>query len=213
VSEPDRLDGRTERARHLREERRRQILDAALRVFAEKGYHGTSIADVVDAAGVARGTFYLYFEGKNQIFVELLDELLATFRASVRGIDPSPAAAPLVDQVVASVVRILEVASSSRALATVLFREALVLDDESGGRVLAFEQQLLAWIAGSLANGVRLGLLRAHDTDVVATVIYGSIRQVIHRFVVVDGERFDREHVARELVMHHLMGLLAREDV
>lgn len=202
------VDGRTERARALREERRAQIMAAALSVFADKGYHAASITDIVEAAGVARGTFYLYFEGKHVIFLELLDDLLGRFRTSVRGVDLSPEAPPIIDQIVATLGRILDAAASSRALATIIFREAVGLDDDVDARVNTFETRLHDYVRVSLDNGVGMGLLVPHDTDVVATCIYGSIRQVIHRYVVVQDDQFDRTHVARQLVQHHLFGLL-----
>jgi AcrR family transcriptional regulator len=58
---------------------RRRLLDAAERVFAELGYHDASIVKITEAAGVAQGTFYLYFTGKQEIF----DVLWATPAASV----------------------------------------------------------------------------------------------------------------------------------
>ena len=51
----DEVDGRTRRAQEAREVRRAAILQAALQVFARRGYHATSITDLVEAAGVARG--------------------------------------------------------------------------------------------------------------------------------------------------------------
>src|SRR5438067_9933141 len=57
-----------------RETRRQQILEAAARVFARKGYRNTGVADIIEAAGVAsRGTFYLYFQSKEEIFLALVD--------------------------------------------------------------------------------------------------------------------------------------------
>ena len=50
-------------------ERRNEILVAARDVFARKGYHQATIDDIVKAAGVARGTYYLYFEDKRAVFV------------------------------------------------------------------------------------------------------------------------------------------------
>lgn len=204
------LDGRTERARAQREERRAQILDAALHVFASKGYHAASISDLVDAAGVARGTFYLYFESKNDVFVALLDGLLATFRGTVKGVDLSEGAPPVHEQLVATVVRILDAAASNRALATIVFREAVGLDADTDGRLLLFESALHTYVQAALDRGVAAGLLRAHDSDVVATCIYGSMRQVIIRYVVVDGDGgIEAERIARALVDHHLTGVLA----
>ena len=53
-------------------ERRRQILDEAARLFAERGYHPTAVADIVDSLGVGKGVFYWYFESKDDLFLEIL---------------------------------------------------------------------------------------------------------------------------------------------
>jgi AcrR family transcriptional regulator len=53
--------------------RRQQILDAAIKIFAEKGFHRSTIKDVAQAAGVADGTIYLYFENKTALMLGLLD--------------------------------------------------------------------------------------------------------------------------------------------
>jgi AcrR family transcriptional regulator len=53
---------------------RRRLIDAAEKCFAESGYHDASVVKITEAAGVAQGTFYLYFSSKKEIF----DELVAT---------------------------------------------------------------------------------------------------------------------------------------
>jgi len=58
--------------------RRGQILDAALRVFSEQGFHRTTVRDVARAAGVADGTIYIYFANKTELLVGLLDRLNET---------------------------------------------------------------------------------------------------------------------------------------
>jgi AcrR family transcriptional regulator len=52
----------------VREERRRQILGAALEVFSRKGYHATNVSDVAAQAGVSQGTIYWYFDSKDELF-------------------------------------------------------------------------------------------------------------------------------------------------
>jgi AcrR family transcriptional regulator len=64
---------RTDRAARARDKRRKQLLNAATRVFARKGYWSSSIADIIQAAGVARGTFYLYFCSKRDVFLAIAD--------------------------------------------------------------------------------------------------------------------------------------------
>ncbi len=62
-----------------RDSRREQLLEAAATVFARKGYHATRIAEIAQAAGVAKGTVYEYFATKEEIFYALLDSWLGRF--------------------------------------------------------------------------------------------------------------------------------------
>lgn len=62
---------------------RRKILDAALQVFSERTYYDASIVKITEAAGVAQGTFYLYFESKEQIFHEVVRDLNNQARAAM----------------------------------------------------------------------------------------------------------------------------------
>lgn len=71
--QPSGADGRTLTSRGVRT--RGAILQAAESVFAEHGYHDASIVKITEAAKVAQGTFYLYFESKQQVFNELVRDL------------------------------------------------------------------------------------------------------------------------------------------
>src|SRR5580698_3875490 len=57
-----------------KEGRRQQILAAALRCFARNGFHNTTITDIVRESGVSQGTFYLYFETKDDVIAALADD-------------------------------------------------------------------------------------------------------------------------------------------
>lgn len=65
--------GRALSARGLRT--RRRLLEAAEAVFGELGWHDASIVKITEAAGVSQGTFYLYFESKQELFEELVRDL------------------------------------------------------------------------------------------------------------------------------------------
>ncbi len=58
--------------------RRNQILDAAAKVFAEKGFHPTTIKDIASEAGIAHGTIYTYFENKTALLLGIFDRMKAT---------------------------------------------------------------------------------------------------------------------------------------
>src|SRR5579859_7584580 len=63
--------------------RRNQILDAATKVFAEKGFHPTTIKDIARAAGIADGTIYNYFENKMALMLGLLDRMNESDRREI----------------------------------------------------------------------------------------------------------------------------------
>jgi AcrR family transcriptional regulator len=65
-------------------ERKQQLLEAAARLFAEQGYASTRVVDIVDAAGVAKGLFYWYFENKEALFRELAADIRHDLRRTQR---------------------------------------------------------------------------------------------------------------------------------
>jgi AcrR family transcriptional regulator len=70
-------------------ERRQQLLDAAAALFASRGFAATRVADVAEAAGVAKGLFYWYFDTKDALFQELVDSTRQRMRAAqAAAIDP-----------------------------------------------------------------------------------------------------------------------------
>jgi AcrR family transcriptional regulator len=86
-------------------ERKQQLLDAAARLFAEQGYAATRVVDIVDAAGVAKGLFYWYFDNKETLFRELATEIRRRLRrqqAAAMDAD-APALVRLLQGTVASV--------------------------------------------------------------------------------------------------------------
>jgi AcrR family transcriptional regulator len=86
-------------------ERKQQLLDAAARLFAEQGYSATRVVDIVDAAGVAKGLFYWYFENKEAVFRELATNIRQRLRRHQRAAmdADAPALTRLVQGSVASV--------------------------------------------------------------------------------------------------------------
>ncbi|MFC0216543.1 TetR/AcrR family transcriptional regulator [Paenibacillus chartarius] len=72
---------RTSKETQERKDAKRQlILDTAAKVFAERGYHHTSVKDIAGEAGISVGSFYFYFKGKEELFVELYDSIVLAFQ-------------------------------------------------------------------------------------------------------------------------------------
>lgn len=207
-AEDAQADGRSARAAAMRQERRRAVLDASLRVFSEKGYHATRVSDLIDAAGIARGTFYLYFESKNAIFHELLDELLAGIRASVDGVETDAGAAPLREQLLGIVRRVLATFHAHPELTRLVLRSAPGLDEEVDRKLAAFYGQLHAWLASSIENAQALGLMRPLDVDVVAWSVIGAVKQVVELSLQQRATDSDLDRMTRALLDLHLEGIL-----
>jgi AcrR family transcriptional regulator len=70
---------KTVRKRFPASQRRGQVLEVAAEVFANKGYRMASVTDIVEGAGIGRGTFYLYFNSKKDVFLELTEGYFSGF--------------------------------------------------------------------------------------------------------------------------------------
>lgn len=201
---------RSPRAQAARAQRRARLLESAREVFAQRGYHATSITDLVEAAGVARGTFYLYFESKHAIFIALVEGLLNELRAAVSGVRLGPDHAPIEDQLTRILARALLTISEQRDLTRILFREAVGLDAEVDARLEAFWSQLHTWLAVSVRNGSALGFLRDVDPEITASCVIGAVREVAWRHAVVCDTPPDAARDAAALVEVLLSGLRAQ---
>ena len=81
--------GTAERSQRRREQTARTLLDAARRVLAAKGYHGTKIVDIARAASVGVGTFYLYYPTKEALFLELVEDTVARLKTELDACAPT----------------------------------------------------------------------------------------------------------------------------
>ncbi|MEZ4451709.1 MAG: TetR/AcrR family transcriptional regulator [Nannocystaceae bacterium] len=180
---PEGGDGRSVRAQLRREQRRGEILAAATRVFSEKGYHAASVHDIIDAAEIARGTFYLYFNGKREIFTELTTEFLAVIRGSVRRISLDPEAPEPIEQMRANFQRVMGAVIAHEDLATVMLREGGDLDAEARALMDQFFAQVVGLIELAVRVGRTLGFARDCDDRIVAVSALGALREVLNRML------------------------------
>lgn len=192
-----------------REERRNQILECAKKLFSEKGYHATTVADIIEAAKIARGTFYLYFESKRGIFEALLEHLFEVLRSKLKRIDVSEGTlASVVEQIHTNVDGIIGVFMSQREMTKILLSEAVGLDAGFDRKLFDFYNRVNQLLRQSLERGTAMGILRPIDERVVSSSILGSIKEVMYHYVMGD-ELPDRETIVREIMNYNLYGILA----
>jgi AcrR family transcriptional regulator len=187
VSSPPVLDRgrRTERAKAARRE---DILAAARRVFASRGFRGTTIADIADDAGIALGTIYLYFPSKEGVFAALnarLGELIAE-AGRIAEVGPS-----LADTVRHRVEHVFAACALNRDLVRLV-----VLNTDPGTeiqrRIKDADEVRNRPIAREIAHGVERATIRACDPVVAARLIQGLISMAVYQaFVLGNDEEAD----------------------
>ncbi|MDF1561817.1 MAG: TetR/AcrR family transcriptional regulator [Deltaproteobacteria bacterium] len=180
-----------------KERRRAQILEVAGQVFADLGYPRTTIDEIVSRAGVARGTFYLYFKDRRSVFEALVDEFFAALREAVHTIEIDSEIPPL-DQLRANLVRSTELARDNPAMLKVALDQAAGLDPELDERLEAFWGAVLELIESSLATGQAMGLVREGDAGLFAVMALGLVKEVLLEWH--DRDDLDAEHLAGEIL-------------
>jgi AcrR family transcriptional regulator len=169
MSTDDRDDDAPE---ELRGTSREQLLDAAARVFAERGYRGASVEAIAAQAGVTKGALYWNFESKADLFFSLLDErvdqrlrLLVERTQALAGRDTVP---PLVSREVSSVVD----EERQIHLLTNEYWALAVRDPELGARFAERQRSLRELIAGALlAHHEATSVTLAYDPHELATAV------------------------------------------
>jgi AcrR family transcriptional regulator len=162
-----------------RSERRAQVLRHAKRIFARKGYHHTNVADIIARAGIARGTFYLYFQNKRDLFQVLLEQVVSEItrrilRLKVAAGEPDP-----VEQLRNNLKRVVDYVLAERELVDILLNHSVGFDRELDVRITEFYDRIAAAIKRSLDLGIEMQLVRDCDTRIVAYSILGGIKEVV----------------------------------
>lgn len=201
-------DGRSLRAQRLRIERRTQILDVARQLFAQRGYHATSIQDLLDGADIARGTFYLHFDSKRAIFDELVDEFLNRIRSVVRVVDLGPQAPPPLLQIQENLDRIFSVLQQNRDVTRITLLSAEGLDAECDAKMADFYGRVRDLLCHALKLGQQMGIVRACDVNIVAQAALGGLKEVALQWIARrDTSSEELTRVGHEILSYSLHGL------
>ena len=162
-----------------RQARREQVLRHAKRIFARKGYHRTNVADIIGRARIARGTFYLYFQNKKDLFEELLEQVLTELSARILRLKVGPDSPNPVEQLRANLRRVVTYVLEERELTDILLNHSTGFDRDLDDKILNFYDRIAALIQRSLDLGIEMRLVRETDTRAIAYSILGAIKEVI----------------------------------
>jgi len=187
-------------------DRRRQILDAGIRVFARQGFHSCRVSDIADEAGVAYGLVYHYFKSKDQVMNELFSERWSLLLAAIDEVDAKPV--PGREKLDAVARFIIDSYRHDPELMKVIIVEVTRAANSFGRTHLPEIRRAYESIAKIVADAQASGEFRSDIDPLVASMwFYGAIEQLLSGWVfelIPAGEGdFDR---AREMVVEAICG-------
>jgi len=149
-------------------DRRTELTRAAARLFAEKGYHGTSVGDLARALGVQKGSLYSHIESKADLLWEVAREGAAGFHAAL---DAVPEEGPVLDRIRIALRAHLRVVAEQLDLATVFVREWRYLEGERREAFVAERRRYEERFRALFREGREHGELRADLDDGTAALL------------------------------------------
>jgi AcrR family transcriptional regulator len=169
-------------------DRRDQLITCAARLFAERGYHPTSVSDIVEALGVGKGVFYWYFSSKE----ELLSELLKSSNYDLRkrqqqaiGDEPDP-----VRRIELGIHASLEWFHEHREYFAII---QFAATDETFAPVLRRNREIaIADTIRHLKDGIVEGRIADQDPEMLAHAIHGVVSELTRRYLIEGTESVER---------------------
>jgi TetR/AcrR family transcriptional regulator, cholesterol catabolism regulator len=148
--------------------RRTELTREAARLFAERGYHGTSIGDLAEALGVQKATLYAHIASKQDLLYATMREGADAFHAAL---DEIPEALPVTERIRLALRRHLRVVAEQLDTATVFVREWRYLDGARREEIVAERRRYEDRIRALFREGRELGELRTDLDDSVAALL------------------------------------------
>jgi AcrR family transcriptional regulator len=163
------------------EDKRRLILQAAVRVFARKGYHTCRVGDIAEEAGVAHGLLYHYFRSKDDVLESVFRETWADIVGAARRVEQTDE--PARDRLTGIAKILLRAWKRDPDLVRVVVREGLRSPDLQ--RLVAEIRQAFEAIERIVVRGQEEGEFRADvDARLASVVFYGALEEILTGWVL-----------------------------
>jgi AcrR family transcriptional regulator len=182
--------------------REEEILLKAKHLFSEKGFHSLTVSDITSSLGIARGTFYLYFKNKDDVYRRVLEETVSEIGKRLKRL---PLDRPL-EQLRENLLSVLKLIEEDRETARLVFYHPYRLNPQFDRVLEEFFSQVLFLIERALLRGMEMGIVRECSVPVVSRAILGAFLEVGKGLL--KGEVKSPEEAVDELLNFGLRGLL-----
>lgn len=196
-------------------DRRNQILDVALQLFATRGYHKTKVSDIVQAAGVAQGTFYWYFKSKEAIALEIIDNgqnsLITVISQGYRESKGT------VQEVVKASEKLFEdffTYSQQNHDFMKLLLQGIETEDSVKTAIFETRQKLEEAFQNNIRRATELGILPQNDPALQSAMLVSLVEGLLERWLFSPGQQHSVlqkksvKELAQEVVKFEFFGLL-----
>jgi AcrR family transcriptional regulator len=175
---------RTESRRRV--ERRERILEAAREIFSHKRYNEVTVALITSEVGIAKGTFYLYFHSKEDLFLEVIRDAGLRLRRAVAEVaadidDP-------LEKIRASVPVIFDIYRQEASLYQAIFQQASFLESERYEEYVALYDPIAKDFQNTIEEGVRRGIFKVGNPKVLSHGVFGFLASLIHQWLLLESE-------------------------
>lgn len=159
----------------VKEIREKQIKEAALRLFSEKGFHNTTITQISEAAELGKGTIYWYWKSKEELAFSLVEDMLKDFVRLIEGArDGDGAARERFERMVAEVAELYyRETEYLRLLWKFRVDRSYIFSEDYTGKVASYYVRMRKALEDMLEQGIREGEFRKMDTRRMAFILLG----------------------------------------
>lgn len=185
--------------------KRELIIEAAIQVFSQKGYHNTRMEEIAQAAGIGKGTIYEYFDSKLHLFQSMMEDSLQVYFRRMEA--QRSGQMPMSGRIRLLVESHIRFCLENRELTKVLFGEAEAPDKELMEWAMAMRKDKLERMQSLLVEGIEKGELRS---DLDLHMLSFSILHTLAAFwfpLVMEDWQMDPELLARQYADFVMNGL------
>jgi len=197
------------------QERREQILEASAEVFSRKGYRMASVSDIVDGAGIGRGTFYLYFDSKREIFLELIEAFFCGYAKLLeenhRHLEEAfSSGGRMLRTWRGNMLRVLEYHQENPYLTNIVYREAMGRDEDFSARVDELSRLARVKLVAEFQMMYDRGMMRDCNVEVATSIVMGSVIYLVMEHLLEKSET-DVKSLADMMVEYHIRALIPED--
>jgi len=194
----------TDKVKEKLQSKKNAIIDAVKEVLVDESYSGISIKSIAKKAGIATGTFYLYFTNKDQLIESVVEEMYIKLLDSIKS-ERSKYTNSL-DKLKASMEATINLFIKEQHIAKILLIQIPAVNHAFNLKLNDFEKELIALTKSDLNELAEEGILPEQDIQIGAMAFVGSFRQVIMSWLS-EGEPKNIEVAYDTLIQYNLRGL------